>query len=57
MTQSVEIFQSEDGKVSLEVRTDGETVWLSRAQLAELFARDGQVPLGGVLSVPDFLVG
>lgn len=40
MTQSVEIFQSEDGKVSLEVRTDGETVWLSRAQLAELFARD-----------------
>ncbi|MBX3311292.1 MAG: hypothetical protein KF916_00065 [Microbacteriaceae bacterium] len=37
---SIEIYQSPDGKISLEVRADGETVWLKRQQLAKLFGRD-----------------
>ena len=34
------LFESNDGVVSLSVRTDHETVWLNRAQLADLFDRD-----------------
>ena len=34
------LFESNDGVVSLSVRTDRETVWLNRAQLADLFDRD-----------------
>ncbi len=37
---SIEIYQSEDGQVNLDVRFQGETVWLSRQQMAELFGRD-----------------
>jgi hypothetical protein len=33
----VEIYQSADGTVTLDVKTDGDTVWLTQAQLAELF--------------------
>lgn len=36
----VQIYRSADGEISLEVRTDGDTVWLNRAQLAALFGRD-----------------
>lgn len=36
----VELFESPDGAVSLEVRADGETVWLTRQQMASLFDRD-----------------
>ncbi len=36
----MEIYQSVDGSVTLDVRTDGETVWLSQAQMVELFARE-----------------
>ena len=36
MTQ-IEFYQSADGAVSLEVRADGETVWLSQQQIAQLF--------------------
>ena len=36
MTQ-IEFYQSADGAVSLEVRTDGDTVWLSQQQIADLF--------------------
>ncbi|MEI3848840.1 MULTISPECIES: RhuM family protein [Microbacterium] len=35
-----ELYRSKDGSVSLEVRTEGEDVWLTRAQLATLFGRD-----------------
>lgn len=31
------IYHSEDGQAKLEVRLDGETVWLSQRQMAELF--------------------
>ena len=34
------IYESPDSSVSLEVRTDPETVWLNRHQIAELFGRD-----------------
>ena len=32
----VELFQATDGQVSLDVRLDADTVWLSQAQMAEL---------------------
>lgn len=36
----VEFYLSPDGDISLEVRADGETVWLTQQQLATLFGRD-----------------
>jgi hypothetical protein len=33
------IYQSEDGRTKLDVRLDGQTVWLSQKQLAELFGK------------------
>lgn len=40
---SIEIFQSDDGGVQLNVALDQETVWLSLDQLATLFERDKSV--------------
>ena len=37
------IYQAVDGRTELEVRLEGETVWLSQAQMAELFERDRTV--------------
>mgnify|MGYP002568838280 CR=1 FL=1 len=34
------LFNTEDNEVKLEVPVNGETVWLSRQQMAELFDRD-----------------
>lgn len=39
-TPGIELYRSASGDVELAVRADGETVWLSRAQLATLFGRD-----------------
>jgi prophage maintenance system killer protein len=39
-TAQVELYQSQDGSIALEVRADGDTVWLSADQLSELFGRD-----------------
>lgn len=36
----IELYTSPDGETSLEVRSDGDTVWLTRQQLATLFGRD-----------------
>lgn len=36
-------YESEDGRIRLQVRLDAETVWLSLNQLAELFQRDKSV--------------
>jgi len=36
----VEICQSPDGSVRLDVRTDGDSVWLTRQQIGDLFTRD-----------------
>ena len=41
--QQVQIFQSSDGIISLEVALEQETVWLSQAQMCELFGRDQSV--------------
>lgn len=38
--RAIALYMSEDGRVSLEVRADDDTVWLTRAQLGELFGRD-----------------
>lgn len=39
----VVIYQTEDGKTALEVRLEGDTVWLSQAQMVDLFKRDQSV--------------
>jgi len=38
--QQIQIFTSEDGQAHLEVTLEQETVWLSQAQMAELFGKD-----------------
>jgi hypothetical protein len=40
LNNKIVIYQSEDGKTQLDVKLEGETVWLNRQQLAELFDRD-----------------
>jgi prophage maintenance system killer protein len=40
---AVAVYQDEGGGVRLEVRLEGDTVWLSLAQMAELFGRDKSV--------------
>ncbi|MDO8827727.1 virulence protein RhuM/Fic/DOC family protein [Methylophaga sp.] len=37
MTSNIEIYQTDDGKLELNVALENETVWLSQAQMAELF--------------------
>jgi hypothetical protein len=37
------LYQAEDGKTRVEVRIQGETVWLPLNQMAELFQRDKSV--------------
>lgn len=39
----VQLFASQDGEVRLEVSFDRETVWLTQAQMTELFERDQSV--------------
>jgi len=34
------IYQTEDGKTQLDLRLDQGTLWLSQAQMAELFDKD-----------------
>jgi hypothetical protein len=37
------VYQAEDGKLKVDLRFQGETVWLSLNQIAELFQRDKSV--------------
>ena len=37
------IYQTEDGLTKINVNMQNETVWLSKAQMAELFQRDRSV--------------
>ena len=37
------IYQTEDGQLSVDVKIENETVWLSQAQMAELFQKDRTV--------------
>ncbi|UZK03800.1 hypothetical protein [Venatoribacter cucullus] len=41
--QQVQIFTSADGQAQLAVSLDNDTVWLSQAQMCELFGRDQSV--------------
>lgn len=43
MNNEIVIFTTEDGKVSLDVQMENETVWLSQAQMVNLFERDQSV--------------
>lgn len=38
--KQIEIFQSEDGQAQVEVRFEQDTLWLSQAQMAQLFDKD-----------------
>ncbi len=37
------IYQTEDGQTQIDVRLENETVWLTQAQMAELFEKDRTV--------------
>jgi phage regulator Rha-like protein len=37
------IYQTEDGQTQVDVRMENETVWLTQAQMAELFQKDRTV--------------
>ncbi len=39
-TSHIEIYQSDDGQTQIEVRLEQDTLWVSQAQLAELFEKD-----------------
>src|SRR5690606_23162805 len=43
MTNSIEIYQSDDGQLELKVALHNDTVWLSQLQMVELFGRDQSV--------------
>ncbi len=40
LNNEIVIYQSEEGRTQLDVKLEGETVWLNRQQLVELFDRD-----------------
>ena len=40
--QKIVIYQTEDGKTQIDVRLENETVWLTQAQMAELFEKTPQ---------------
>lgn len=40
LNNQIVLYQSEDGMTKLDVKLEGETVWLNRQQMAELFGRD-----------------
>lgn len=42
-TNSIIIYQTNDGETSIDVKFKDETVWLSQAQMAELFQKDQSV--------------
>jgi len=38
--KQIEIYQSDDGQTQIQVRLKKDTIWLSQAQMAELFDKD-----------------
>ena len=38
--KQIEIYQSGDGQTQIQVRLEQDTIWLSQAQMAELFGKD-----------------
>jgi len=43
MNSEIIMYQTDDGLTKIEVTFDGDTVWLSVDQMAELFQRDRSV--------------
>lgn len=43
LNDKIVIYQTEDGQTTVDVRMDENTVWLSQAQMAELFQKDQSV--------------
>lgn len=43
LDNEIVIYQSEDGRTQLDVKLEGETVWLTQAQMSELFQTDRTV--------------
>lgn len=43
MNNPIEIYQTANGETQVEVRFEQETVWLSQAQMVDLFGRDQSV--------------
>ena len=41
--EQIVIYQTEDGSTAINVRLENETVWLSQAQMANLFQKDQSV--------------
>lgn len=40
MNQEIQQYQSDDARITLDVRVENDTVWLTQAQMAQLFSRD-----------------
>ncbi|MCK9379099.1 MAG: virulence RhuM family protein, partial [Candidatus Moranbacteria bacterium] len=40
LNNKIIIYSTEDGQMEIEVNLDGETIWLSQKQMAELFDKD-----------------
>ena len=40
MKNELVLFESQDGSVKLDVNVEGETVWLTQAQMTQLFEVD-----------------
>lgn len=43
LNNEIVIYQSENGQTQLDVKLEGESVWLSQAQMSELFGKDRTV--------------
>ncbi|NCO82552.1 MAG: virulence RhuM family protein, partial [Thiomicrospira sp.] len=43
MTQPIELFQTEDNQIQLQVSLQDQTVWLSQSQICQLFDRERSV--------------
>lgn len=43
LNDKIIIYRTADGQTAVDVRMDGDTVWLSQAQMAELFQKDRTV--------------
>lgn len=43
INDQIVIYQTEDGNTAIDVRLENETVWLSQAQMSQLFKKDRTV--------------
>lgn len=43
LNDKIVIYRTADGQTAVDVRMDGDSVWLSQAQMAELFQKDRTV--------------